>query len=116
MKDILQALNDDVIVRRQIRYADTTFLVKAGDREWNLAFQNGKVAEAKNIEPKFKIVIDAEAWAAFSRPVPPPGFHELAAMAQFGRAKVTGDFTPLIRYYFSVRNVLSQLAKGSLCA
>lgn len=111
MHAMLEAMNKDPSVRRRTRFADTVFLIATGDERWRFAFRRGAVSTASEADiVAVEVRIDADAWLAFQQPVPPPGCHDLYAMAESGRAQVTGDFLALFRYSYVLKDVVQQLA------
>lgn len=113
--EILDALNADPSVQRRLRFANCVLRIETGDRRWLLALRDGKVASAAADETAdVTIRIAPDAWAAFQQPVPPPGCHDIYAMAETGRADVTGDFLTLFRYSYVLKDILQQLATGRM--
>lgn len=112
---VLSALNADPTVRRRLRFADSIFRIEVGDTHWNLALRDGAVAIADPGTASDVLVrIKPEAWAEFQKPVPPPGCHDIYAMAETGRAEVTGDFLAMFRYSFVLKDILQQLATARM--
>lgn len=112
---ILDALNADPSVVRRARFANCVFHIEAAGETWRLALRGGKVAVAAPEEAAdVTIRIAPEAWAAFGQPVPPPGCHDVYAMAETGRAELTGDFLTLFRYSYVLKDILQQIATGRM--
>lgn len=115
LSEILDRLNDDPSVRRRLQFADTVVRIEAGEDQWILSLHGGTVGIAPpDAEATITIGITAEAWSAFQLPVPPPGCHDIYAMAETGRATITGDFLTLFRYSYVLKDVLQQLATGRM--
>ena len=112
---ILDALNSDPSVQRRLRFADCVFRIETGEDRWLLVLRDGKVAPAPaDAAADVTVRIAPEAWTAFQQPVPPPGCHDIYAMAETGRAEVTGDFLTLFRYSYVLKDILQQLATGRM--
>lgn len=112
---VLKALNSDPSVRRRIRFADAVFQIRVGDQAWSFAFRDGAIAlAAAGAKPDVEVEIAPEAWAAFREKVPPPGCHDLYAMAETGRARLTGDYLTLFRYTYVLKDLVQQLATGRM--
>lgn len=115
LPDILDALNADPSVQRRLRFADIVVSIDAGEERWMLLLSDGRIGTAgDDAQADVIIRIAPEAWAAFRQPVPPPGCHDLYAMAETGRAEITGDFLALFRYTYVLKDVLQQLATGRM--
>ena len=54
----------------------------------------------------FAIRAEAEAWRRFWQPVPEPGWHDVLALARFGRARIEGDLQPLMANLRYVKELL----------
>lgn len=115
LPDILEALNADPSVQRRLKFADTVIRVQTGEADWAIALRGGRVEAASSGDAAdVTIRIDSDAWTAFQQPVPPPGCHDIYALAETGRAEVTGDFLTLFRYSYVLKDVLQQLATGRM--
>lgn len=114
-QSVLKALNSDPSVRRRIRFADAVFSIRVGDQQWAFAFRDGTVALADaGAKPDVEVEIEPASWAAFQEDVPPPGCHDLYAMAETGRARMSGDYLTLFRYTYVLKDVVQQLATGRM--
>lgn len=115
LSEICETLNGDPSVRRRLRFADTVVAIEAGAERWDIALRDGVVAQAGAGDAAQVVIrISADAWQAFQQPVPPPGCHDIYAMAETGRATVSGDFLTLFRYSYVLKDVLQQLATGRM--
>jgi hypothetical protein len=112
-REALVALNTYPPVRRRIAHADIAFLIAAGDTNAQLAFAGGKVVETTK-KPAFTIRMNADAWALFCTPVPPPGTHDFGAMSETGQAQIEGDALELYRFHPVLRDVVTALAGKEL--
>jgi hypothetical protein len=112
---VLDTLNSYTPTARRTQFADTVFSIRAGGDEYALHFNQGKIEEAKS-DTAADVVVDipSASWGEFKRPVPPPGYHDIYAMAENGNATVTGDFLAFFRYSYVLKDVLQQLGKGEM--
>jgi hypothetical protein len=106
---------DPGLVRRG-RFLSATFLVEVGETAWLVTVHEGRVTRVER-GPfllrawRFAIRAPAEAWARFWEPVPPPGYHDLFAMAKLGQARIEGDLQPLLANLFYVKGLLQALRR-----
>lgn len=115
LSDILETLNADPSVRRRLQFADTIVGIDNGRETWMLILKDGKIDTAcDDAKANISIRIAPEAWAAFQQPVPPPGCHDIYAMAETGHAEVTGNFLAMFHYSFVLKDILQQLATGRM--
>ena len=49
---------------------------------------------------------DADAWAVFWQPKPPPGFHDIMALLRQKRMRFEGRLQPMMAHLFYVKMVL----------
>ncbi len=89
-----------------------TVLIEVDGNEYYLAFEKGHLASvttgpSKKTPWRFALVTDAEALETFWQPVPPPGFHDIFAMAKIGRMKMLGDMLALVKSLRFVKEVLA---------
>ncbi len=111
----LEALNNDPTIQRRVRFADAIVQIEVGEDRWAVALRDGKLSIASDGEDAdVTITISTEAWQAFQQPVPPPGCHDIYAMAETGRATVKGDFLALFRYSYVLKDIVQQLATGRM--
>ncbi|WP_108259426.1 hypothetical protein [Mangrovicoccus ximenensis] len=89
-----------------------TVLVEVGGDEYYLAFDRGHLVSvtggpSKKTPWRFALVTDREALETFWQPLPPPGFHDIFAMAKIGRMKMLGDMLALVKSLRFVKEVLA---------
>ena len=97
---------------------DVEFLIEAGDCEFRITVQGGRVTDVhrgpfRMRAWRFAIRADESAWREFWSPVPRPGFNDIFAMASRGHARIEGDIGPLLEHlrYFKE---LAQLPRAML--
>lgn len=113
--EIWERLNHDPSVQRRLRFADAVVAIDAGDRQWTISLRGGRIDVAdggRNAD--VRINVDPAAWVAFQQVVPPPGCHDIYALAETGRARITGDYLMFFRYSYVLKDVLQQLATGRM--
>jgi len=112
--------NADAWLVHRGRFLDTTVLLEAGERSWLVRIHQGRI-EAVDRGPfamprwTFALRASPQAWAAFWQPVPPPGFHDLIAMAKTGALRIEGDLQPFfanLRYFKELLALPGAAARG----
>ena len=102
--DRLQATaNDCPELVRLGRRCDVEFLIEAGNHEFRITVQDGRVTGVhrgpfRMRAWRFAIRADESAWREFWSAVPGPGFNDLFAMASRGHARIEGDIGPLLEH------------------
>ncbi|HEV8615261.1 MAG TPA: hypothetical protein VGU22_07180 [Methylomirabilota bacterium] len=105
-------VNADASLVRRGRYCSVTFMVQIGDTAWLVTVHEGRITRLER-GPflmrawSFAVRAPAPAWTKFWEPMPPPGFHDLFAMAKGGHATVEGDLVPLMANLRYVKDVLA---------
>ncbi|MES3003891.1 MAG: hypothetical protein V4787_24585 [Pseudomonadota bacterium] len=59
--------------------------------------------------PDFSVEADAAAWHAFSRPEPPPGYHDVLALIGAGHARFEGNGLPFYTNLFLVKGIVAAI-------
>ncbi len=111
LPDLVNA--NEPLVRRG-RFFSCTFLVGIGATDWLIKISNGRVASATSGPHlmqswQFSIRAPEDAWVAFWKPEPRPGFHDIFAMTKSGTAVIEGDLHPLMANLRYVKEVLESL-------
>ena len=104
-------VNGNAALVRRGRFLTTDFLIGAGALPVHVAVRDGVVAEVATGPVlmrswRFAIRAQADDWARFWRAEPAPGWHDILAMARFGRAVLEGDLQPLMANLRYVKEVL----------
>ena len=104
--------NADQLLLSKTQFVDFAFKVAIGDDEWVVQLHKGKVSANRRtetaVQPAFTIRADADAWEDFSRPVPPPGTHDILALFEGERLDLEGDMLVLFRNLMLVKNILGK--------
>jgi len=112
MDQLQQRVNaDDKLVWRG-RYVDTVFLVEAGDITWLIQVAAGRIASVKRgplAMPSWTFALRAprEAWDTFWLPLPPPGYHDLLAMAKRRVLRIDGQLHPFMANLLYFKGVMA---------
>ena len=87
---------------RRGRWLDVACRVDVGAEPFFLAIRDGALA-ALDRGPRlmrstaFAFRATDEAWTAFWKPIPEPGWHDLFALTKRGAASMDGDLRPLLQ-------------------
>jgi len=105
-------VNGNAALVRRGRLFTADFLIGAGDVPVYVAVRDGMVAEAVTGPAlmrswRFAIRAGADNWERFWQPEPAPGWHDILAMARFGRAVIEGDLQPLMANLRYVKELLA---------
>ncbi len=104
-------VNANTALVRRGRFLSDTFLTGTPDLPVYITVRHG-IVEAVDTGPAlmrswtFAIRAEADAWRRFWGPMPPPGCHDLLAMARYGKARIEGDLQPLMANLRYVKEVL----------
>ena len=105
-------VNNDAGLVRRGRYLHATFLVAAGDTEFLVRVEEGRLAPVERgpflmRSWTFALRASAETWQRFWEPTPAPGYHDLFAMKKLGVARIEGDLVPLMANLRYVKDVVA---------
>jgi len=105
-------VNNDAGLVRRGRYLSATFLVAAGDTEFLVRVEEGRLASVERgpflmRSWTFALRASAETWQRFWEPTPAPGYHDLFAMKKLGVARIEGDLVPLMANLRYVKDVVA---------
>ena len=94
------------------RQTSCDFLVAIGDAPFHASVRNGRVDSFERgplltRSWRFAIRGGAEAWEKFWRPVPPPEFHDIFALAKRGAFVIEGDLLPLMSSLLFYKGLLA---------
>ncbi len=101
----MRAVNADPAQRRWGRRLDADVLLEAGDDLCRLQVRDGQITAVSRgpaVMPSWTVAFRAEpdAWAAFMRPDPAPGFHDVMALVKRRALRIEGDLRPFWRHVF----------------
>jgi hypothetical protein len=111
---MVERANADPKLARRFRFLDLAFEVGVGGECWLVEISQRSVAArprtaGKGREPAFSLRADAESWAEFAKPVPPPGYNDILAMFEGGNLELDGEMLPLFRNLLSIKALLDKL-------
>jgi len=94
------------------RHLRTRCMVEIGATQFLLRVENGRVAECRSPLPlmstwDFAIRGSAVAWASLWQDPPPPGRHDLFALAKCGEVRFEGDLHPLLANLQYFKDILA---------
>lgn len=89
-----------------------TVLIEIDGEESYVAFEKGRIASvvagpSRKTPWIFAIRTDAAALQLFWTKLPPPGFHDIFALAKIGRLRFEGDILALVRNLRFFKEVLA---------
>ncbi|MGD9804596.1 MAG: hypothetical protein AB7E81_09340 [Hyphomicrobiaceae bacterium] len=105
------AAGDADLIRRG-RFLTCDFEIGVGPVPLSVSVIEGRVASVKRgpflLKPHtFSIGAEADVWVRFHQPLPEPGDHDLLALTKTGRARVSGELTPLMGNLQYVKDLLA---------
>ncbi len=111
IEQLATAANRDTVLRRIGRHCRADVLLMADDAGVYLRIDEGKItqldpAPAHLRSVSFEISASLPTWDAFWGVTPPPGYHDIFAMARFGHAKINGDLSPLLEHLAFFKRLL----------
>ena len=114
LEDLAARVNADAALVRRGRFVEVTFLLQAGETDWLVTIDQGRVAAlAKGpfVMPRWSFALRAtpEDWDRFWAAEPQPGFHDLFALIRHGRLIAEGDLHPFMANLFYFKGVLGSL-------
>ncbi|MCY1204406.1 hypothetical protein D9M72_159320 [compost metagenome] len=113
---ILHGLADTVNERERLvwrgRHLNTVFLLESGDTAHLIEVSGGRIGQVRRgpfVMPRWDFALRAQAedWARFWTPRPPPGFHDLMALIKFRRLRAEGDLYPFMSNLLYFKEVLA---------
>jgi hypothetical protein len=101
IKQLPDLVNNDTELLRRGRFLTTDLMIEVGAEPYHLSIEHGRIVSFKHgplIMKSWSFAIrgSEKAWLTFWRPIPPPNFHDIFALAKLGEFRIEGDFTPLI--------------------
>ena len=119
IEKLAELVNENPAVISRGRFVSTEIQIVVGEDEYRLRIEGGRIAGVERgpflMRPlSISIRASAEAWGKFWQLYPPPGYHDIFAMAKSGEAEVTGDWRLLmqnLRYFKDLLEAPRQLAR-----
>ena len=121
MEELARRVNANERLVRRGRYVDTTFLVEIGDEAWLIEIRAGRIASTKRgpfVMPAWSFALRAgrEDWARFWQPQPPPGWHDLFALAKRRALRIEGNLHPFMSNLLYFKEVLAAVRPPEVSA
>jgi hypothetical protein len=111
LRAALTASADDAALARRGGFLQARCLIGVGGESALLTIERGKLALQHELAPltswDFAIRASAHAWSEFWRDPPPPGWHDLFALAKRGELSMEGDLQPLMANLQYVKDLLA---------
>ena len=112
LENLPELVNDDPALLRRGRFLSTCFLVGVGETEYLVEVHEGRIERVQRgpfVMPSWRFALrgNADAWRKFWQRIPPPGYHDLFALAKRGLIAVEGDLHPLMANLFYIKEVLA---------
>jgi len=114
MEQLARWVNADARLVWRGRYVTTTFLVEVGDVAWLITIDAGRIASVRRgpfVMPTWSFALRAsrEAWEQFWQADPPPGSHDLFALAKRRALRIEGDLHPFMSNLLYFKDVMAAL-------
>ena len=114
MEQLARWVNADARLVWRGRYVTTTFLVEVGDTAWLIKVNAGRIASVTRgpfVMPTWTFALRApsEAWKQFWQADPPPGSHDLFALAKRRVLTIEGNLHPFMANLLYFKDVLASL-------
>ena len=89
-------VNEDKVLKVVGKYFTMNFFLGIGEAGYLVRMKNGTMEEITDDIPnlfqwQFAMKASEEAWEKFTRPVPPPRYNDIWAMARYQEIKIEGD-------------------------
>lgn len=112
LESLPELVNGDPVLLRRGRFLSTRFLVGVGETEYLVDVREGRIERVERgpfVMPSWCFALrgGAEAWHQFWQKTPPPGYHDLFALAKRGLIAIEGDLHPLMANLFYMKDVLA---------
>lgn len=105
-------VNADAAMVRRGQHLRTVFQLGVGEALFYVSIDAGRIDDIEAgprplRQASFSIRADGDAWAAFWQAPPPPGFHDIFALAKSRRGAIEGDIRLLLQHLLYVKDVLA---------
>lgn len=110
LQALADAVNQDPELNRRGRYYSIRFKLEMDDHHILFRVEDGRLASVteNTAEPaNFSLAASSHTWQKFLKPVPPPGYHDLAAMIDQGHLRLDGDPMPWLANTLFIKGVIN---------
>lgn len=96
------------------RHLSTVVLLQVGATDFLLNIQQGRVASVRRgpfVMPSWQFALraDEQIWEQFWQPLPPPGYHDVMALAKSQRMRIEGDLHPFMSNLLYFKSLLQSI-------
>lgn len=102
------------------RHLSAVVLLEVGSTDFLLDIRQGRVASVRQgpfVMPSWQFALraDEQSWEQFWQPLPPPGCHDVMALAKSRRMRIEGDLHPFMSnlLYFKALLQSIRLPRGA---
>jgi hypothetical protein len=118
MEALAARVNADERLVHRGRYVDARVLIDLTDECWLLVFRAGRIVAVERgpfVMPAWTFALRAPRaeWDRFWQASPPPGAHDLFAMAKRRVLRIEGDLHPFMANLFYFKDVMASLRPGA---
>jgi len=112
MASLMEKVNaDPALIRRGVCY-NTEFKLMFGEDNLLFRIEDGRITElltntADLPADGFILTGDRQTWNKFREQFPPPGYHDIFALLEYGHLKLHGDAMPLLSNILYIKGVLN---------
>jgi hypothetical protein len=111
MASLMDKVNGDPALNRRGVCYSTEFKLVAGGYNLLFRIEDGRITRVQSNTADlptngFTLTGDRESWNKFRQKFPPPGYHDIFAMLEYGHLKLDGDAMPLLSNILYVKGVL----------
>lgn len=110
---------NDALVWRG-RHLSTVVLLRVGEIDFLLSIQQGRVMSVRRgpfVMPSWQFALraDEQSWEKFWQHLPPPGYHDVMALAKSRQMRIEGDLHPFMSnlLYFKALLQSIRLPRGA---
>lgn len=110
LQALADAVNQDPELNRRGKYYSIQFRLEMENRHILFRVEDGRltsVTENSSEPAAFSLAGTSSTWQTFLQPVPPPGFHDIAAMIDQGHLRLEGDPMPWLANMLYIKGVIN---------
>ena len=114
-----QRVNANAALLRRGRYVHLTFLLAAGQRDYLLVVEQGRLVSVSNRQlatasGSFSLRAGIDTWLEHWQPIPRRNFHDLFSMLSAGLLKIDGDLLPFMQNLQYFKDVIASVRQGNV--
>lgn len=112
LREALTAADADAELRRRGRWLSTRCLISLGTEQLLVDIQQGRITVPTSWPPltswRFALHGSTAAWTQHWQSPPPPGWHDLLALAKGGELRIEGDLHPFMSHLQYFKDLLAR--------